>query len=204
MARPMVLVLALSVLVTGCGARMSSGSRAATMIGGLAIATAGVFVAQPTAVDSDHNGYNDNPFNDDYSSFLPGLLLVAGGLVMTMAGATAQSSDDEAGSNTSVTPATAMITTPSVMITTPSAPVVVSSSMAPGLVAAPAIMPVAPAALPELPVDEATLALGKQVRTAASIGRCEHAWIMWRQLDERDHRYGAAIVAGDVMAPCRR
>ena len=176
-----------SLLVTGCG-QMTSGGRKTLVVGGLVVATAGVFVAQPTAVDSDNNGRNDWALNDDYSSFVPGALMVGAGLAMLVAGLGASEVDERSPS----APAIARSGPRFTVTAAPTAP-------APALTTAPAATP-----LPELPVDEPTLRTGKQIRAAVTFGQCEHAWVMWRGLRGSQPAYADALVDGPVMSPCVR
>ncbi|CAN5920754.1 hypothetical protein BH11MYX3_BH11MYX3_49400 [soil metagenome] len=181
MNRPLPVVLSIALLA---GCQMTPGTKAATTLGGIGLATLGVFVAQPTEIDSNHDGVNGTILNDDFSGFVPGLLMVMAGTAMALAGLSA-----------STPPEQIVVVAPPVA----AAPASVIYTGPPAYDA-----PGSPAILPELPVTEATLILGKQVRSAAANGRCEHAWLMWRRINEQDARYAAALITSDVMAPCRR
>ncbi len=177
------LALVLSIALLG-GCQMSVGAKTATIVSGLALAGAGVFVAQPDGAGAEDDGFQGTHVDDDIAGVAAGTLLVLVGSVIALAGAAASTPPEEP--LMAAVPASTL--PPSVIYTGPAA------YDAPG----------GPAILPELPVTEPTLVLGKQVRSAAANGRCEHAWLMWRRINEQDSRYAAALISGDVLAPCRR
>jgi hypothetical protein len=178
MSKWIAAVVASCLVATGCGAQMSSGARATTIAGGVVLATVGLIVGPSGVVDADHNGVNENPLDDDLDTEVMGALMVVGGLAMVLGGATAR-------------------------VETEAAPKAATAPIPVIVVPAPAVAS-APERLPELPASEPTLRIAKQIRVAASTGRCENAWVMWRQLTVQDPGYAGAIATGPVLAPCRR
>jgi hypothetical protein len=168
-----VIVAILIASHTGCS--VSSSNRGTATLGGTAMAVAGLFIARPKTVDSDLNGTNDNPFNDDYSGFLPGMLLFVGGIALLIAGLNARDPEPPI-QQTPIQPSFA-------------APVAVESRILPPL--------------PEIAVTFDVLQLAKQLRAAAARGHCDAALTTWARVAELDPSYAAALREGAVLGTCR-
>lgn len=192
--RSSVVVALCLVLATGC--RVSSGAKTGLIAGGLATGVAGVLVASSGSVDSDGNGVNNNPFNDDWGAYLLGASLVTVGSALLIGGLTAREEHDPL-------PASAFVYAPARYT-----PVVAGPPGAVGVSAAGTLAVVEPAgartALPELAASEQVIRLAQQVRSAASRGDCAGAWVMWEQLDAVDVVYADAVRSGPIMMPCPR
>lgn len=169
-----LLITILIASLAGCS--VSSKHRYTATLGGSAIAVAGLFIARPKAVDSDHDGTNDFFLNDDYSGLIPGALLFAGGLALLIAGLNAR--DPE----------------PAVQAPSPQPPFQPSFAP-PGAV-------VSKTPLPEIAVTFEVLQLAKQIRAAAAHGHCDAALSTWARVVELDAGYATALRDGPVLAAC--
>jgi hypothetical protein len=147
-------------------------------LGGGALVVAGLLIARPKPVDSDQNGRNDFFLNDDYSGFVPGSLMVIGGLVLLLAGLSARAPTEPSPQPVTPTPLP------------PDAPMVPST-----IVLAP---------LPETAVTVQVLQLAKQLRSAAAYGLCDAALATLSRVTELDASYAEELRTGPVLAPCRR
>jgi hypothetical protein len=143
------------------------------MVGGTAMAVAGLVIARPTPVDSDNNGTNDFFLHDDYSGLLPGTLLFLGGMALLIAGLNARDPEPPAYQPPPPAPAPVPI----------------------------AIEPVLPP-LPEIAVTVEVMQLAKQLRSAAARGQCDAALTTWAHVAVLDPPYAAALRASPVLAPC--
>jgi len=187
-----VVVASCLFLATGC--RVSGNAKTGLIAGGLATGVAGVLVAKSGSVDSDRNGVNENPFNDDWGAYLLGASLVTVGAAMLIGGLAAPEQRDPL-------PASAFVYAPARYTPVVAGPPgTVSASASGGLTVvepAGARMP-----LPELAASEQVVRLAQQVRSAASRGDCGGAWVMWDQLDAVDVVYADAVRSGPIMTPC--
>lgn len=192
--RSSVAVALCLVLATGC--RLSGNAKTGLIAGGIATSVSGVIVAKSGAVDSDHNGVNENPLNDDWSAYLLGASLVTIGAAMLIGGLAAPEQQE-------TLPASAFVYTPARYT-----PVVAGPPGTVGASAAGTLVVAEPAGartpLPELAASEQVVRLAQQVRSAAARGDCPGAWVMWDQLDAVDVVYADAVRTGPIMTPCPR
>jgi hypothetical protein len=170
-----ILVACLVSSQTGCS--VSHEYRTHATVGGSALAIAGLFVARPKPVDSDMNGRNDYFLNDDFSGFIPGTLMVIGGLALLIAGLNAREPVEEPAIQPQPQPVT--ILQPTVPVQPPLAP------------------------LPETAVTFDVLQLAKQVRSAAAYGLCDAARATLARVAELDAAYAEELRTGPVLAPCK-
>jgi hypothetical protein len=189
MLRRASLVL-LALLVAGSGCTMSAGARRGTIVTGTVMALGGVLLAQSGQTDNDHDGYNDTVLDDNIFAESAGVLLVAAGVGMLLGGLVAQEEPERAEIAYRVPPVAI------------SAPAPTTFASAPGAMQTMEIERVPLIPLPEVPATADVLRLAKQVRSAASHGRCDAAWIMWMDLERLDASYARALREGPVLARC--
>ena len=188
-----VAVVALS-LVSVSACTLNKQSRPIAIGAGVAMIVAGAGL-----VLSDHVGSDD----DDVAGVLLktsllnprlvwGMALVSGGSSFLLSGL--RSADDERlASKNPPRPAPLVEATASAT----------SDAMieGPQLAATP---PAPRAALPELPATPEVLRLAQQIRSAATRGKCNHAWTMWSTLQARDAAYADALADSAAMSVCVR
>lgn len=170
----LALIAALSLATSTSACTMSRDARTTTVVGGIGTTILGVAVARSYAVDSDGNGRNDNPLNDDFGQLLLGPVLVGAGIVLFAAGAAA----DE--------PAT-------IEPLPPPPPIVAAPHVAP--------LPVDIGArdLPAYPVSDDVLRLALQARSLTARHHCDAARSVITRIDASDASYAAAL---RVALPC--
>lgn len=191
----------LALLTTAC--TMSRGARTASIVSGAAVALGGMAITADAdvGVDSDNNGVNDNPLNDNYDNVddqLGGLVLVGLGMALIVAVAVADEPVEASIEHDRTSRRPASVTwTPDVM------PYGWVPGAAPGMsVEAP--MPPPRAGLPEVATDDVTLRMAQQARAAVERGNCDAAWSTWSVMNARDARYASALAASPVFASCPR
>lgn len=178
--RSAACIALLATLTTAC--TLPRSTRAVAVVSGAAISLTGMALVadRDVAVDSDGNGVNDTPFNDNWDDLddkLAGVALVGLGLALIVAGATAR--EPVEGHAAPLAPSWQPTTV----------------TWAPGLVRA---------TLPEIATDAVVLRMAQQARAAVERGECDAAWSTWGAIDARDPRYAAALASGPVLAPCLR
>ena len=183
--RLLLLAALLSTQIIGCAPRTRAGSTVAA-IGGAAIAVTGTAMLvdlKSPGNDTNGNGVDDFPEND-IACALGGCLiaigLIAAGLILGGSGLVglAESAEPQ-----------------------PAPAVPVTAATPPPETAQLDIRLIAP--LPEVATDDQTLQMAKQARAAARGGDCDAAWLTVAHIHQRDSRYGNALVASSVLAPCK-
>jgi hypothetical protein len=87
--RSAALVTAVVLAVTPACV-MSNGARAATVVAGLGTIVLGAVAGDNTAGDSNGDGRNESPLNDDYGQQAIGGVMIIGGVIMAIAGVASQ------------------------------------------------------------------------------------------------------------------
>lgn len=153
---------------SGKGALIAAG--AGTMIlGGMMISAGGR--------DLDHNGTNENVFDDDWGAYLGGTALFLLGTAILAGGVSARVPTEE-------TPVIRPAPVPARV------PVAMVSSGDDG-------------ELPDRPVAPEGLALAQRVRAYSSVNQCAAAWETWRSLEEIDPDYALVLRRSSAMGACR-
>lgn len=186
MHRPLVVatVTAAACAAAGCVPETSAGSTAAA-VGGTALAIAGTAMLvdlKSPGNDTDGNGVDDFPENDIACAIggcAIATTMLVGGLALAVAGFVGLGRED------------APLPIPPPM----------PAGERPGEAAPIDVRLVAP--LPEVPVDQTTLQLAKQARSAARQGDCDTARLITRHIADRDPRYAGALAASPALARCR-
>ncbi len=189
--RALIAALVLLVATAGC-TNLSREGRRGTIAAGAIISASSIFVIRSGANDSDYDGVNENPLNDDWGAYMAGTGLLLAGLGMLVGGLA--SSEEQ--------PDRTVTYMPPVAPPVPVAPAYQPMLAAPGATQTVEVERVSLVALPELPATADVLRLAKQVRSASIHGRCDAAWIMWTDLQKLDGTYATALRAGPVMARC--
>ena len=190
---PRASICLLSIVFAASGCATTPQARAVSLLGGAALAVGGVLVVQSGAVDADHNGKNEFILDDNLGAYAAGSLMVVAGAAAVLGALVSHEPAEPAPVVYARTPAPTVWATPSM----PEASVMVPD-VAPSITVE--RVPVVP--LPELPATESVLRLAKQVRSAASHGRCDAAWIMWMDLEKLDRVYARGLRDSRVMANC--
>ncbi len=172
--RTAVMMSAILVCTPACAMSRSNG-RAVSALGAVTAIGGGVLM-ETSAVDSDSDGSNETVLNDDLSQGFLGALLVVGGIVMIVAGLTADDPPAESTVAWAPTPPNQIVQPPGVVIT--------------------------PRTLPEVPVTPLVLQMAQQARSAAVHGHCDSAWYMVDEIESQDAAYAAALSAGPVLDGC--
>jgi hypothetical protein len=180
MTRLAAVALAIAVAVTSSACTVTRAQRRTAIIGGIASAAAGALVFSQGRVDSDNDGFNENPLNDNHEVYLIGAALFTGGMALLTAGLTAGEKEETA----------ALAMRAAAIRVEPPGP--------PGLAYAEQR-----ASLPELPATPEVLHMAQQIRALVSDGHCAAAWATWQRLDAVDHAYAIALSRG-VMGACPR
>ncbi len=201
--RALVTLLVLVVLVgasTGC--TLSREGRRGAIIAGGVTAASSILLIRSGERDRDHNGINETILDDDWGAYMLGSAMFVGGIALLLGGLASREAPEPAPSVTYLPPASAMPVTepPPVTVTTTTLAESSTTDNAPTQIVEIERVDVVP--LPELPATAEVLRLAKQVRSAATHGRCEAAWIMWIDLHKLDAAYARALRDGRVMARC--
>jgi hypothetical protein len=188
----------LATLASAC--TLSRPARAVVIASGAAVSLGGMSMAAGSSVDSDYDGMNENPLNDDWGAAIGGTLFVGLGLALIVAGATAKDPPEAVivvHDETSRRPSS-VTWTPEVL------PYDYVPGMAPGMSVETNVAGAPRASLPEVATDDVVLRMAQQARAAVERGNCDAAWSTWDAMNARDARYAAALASGPVLAPCPR
>jgi len=166
-------LLALAATTSAC--TMSREAKTGTILGGVATTAVGALVYSQGPVDSDMDGINENPLNDNLGAYMLGSVLVAVGLGLVIGGLAAPTPSEEDKPTLPTTAYMPAYVTPSVQMRT---------------------------SLPELPANAQTIQMAQQIRALAGDGHCTAAWQMWHRLDALDHTYALAFRSGGAMDLC--
>jgi len=191
-------VALLAALASAC--TMPRNGATLLMASGAALSLGGMAKVADSDVDSDLDGVNENPLNDDWDAAFGGTLLVLTGVALIVAGATSRA-PVEATSSAVATPVRAR---PASVTWTPD---VMPFDYVPGgapLTTVETPPPPPRASLPEVATTDVVLRMAQQARAAVERGNCEAAWSTWAAVNARDARYAEALAAGAVFAPCPR